>query len=385
MMNSIKNTIIHFMFVLAILANTMALVFKREGSFIISMGSAIVGITIMTSFSNFKRIKTTQLLFALYCIILLTFSMLPADTIQAQKYLGEHFRWFILAGVGSLFIVNYKYDYELSMKLLIISSLFIAPVVLTSNYSKFNYYVENDEWMMAIYNIIPLLVASISYQFFGQKTIIKIISVISLVMYFPMFIIHTPRGAVVTILFSIIIFTIQKLLTQGVGRKKLITTGIIIIVFMIITFEVIVGYLQNVASLYELRWLSKFVFEEDVSNGRTSLYQMALNGFFQSPLWGNGIASFNNYSIYPHNLFLQMLYETGVLMFIPVSYLIYKAFMIMILKRESSIDYRLITFLFIISIIQLSFSSHFWMRQQFWMLIWIMLSMVPLKNSRRRK
>ena len=204
-------------------------------------------------------------------------------------------------------------------------------------------------------------------------------------MYFPMFIIHTPRGAVVTILFSIIIFTIQKLLTQGVGRKKLITTGIIIIVFMIITFEVIVGYLQNVASLYELRWLSKFVFEEDVSNGRTSLYQMALNGFFQSPLWGNGIASFNNYSIYPHNLFLQMLYETGVLMFIPVSYLIYKAFMIMILKRESSIDYRLITFLFIISIIQLSFSSHFWMRQQFWMLIWIMLSMVPLKNSRRRK
>ena len=39
-----------------------------------------------------------------------------------------------------------------------------------------------------------------------------------------MFIIHTPRGAVVTILFSIIIFTIQKLLTQGVGRKKLITT-----------------------------------------------------------------------------------------------------------------------------------------------------------------
>ena len=313
------------------------------------------------------------------------FSILPADTPSAKDYLFEHFRWFLLTGIGSLLIVNYKYDYELLMKLLVIASLLIAPIVLTSKYSRFSYDAGNDEWMMAIYNIIPCIVVSVNYLFSGKNFIIKILSIVSLFMYFPMFILHTPRGAVVTIIFAIIVFIIQKLLTTGVSRKKIVVYGIVTIIFLAIIFEIILSYLQNIADLFELHWLAKFVFEDDVSNGRTPLYQIALDEFMQSPIWGNGIASFDNYSGgYPHNLFLQMLCETGILMFIPVSLLVYKAFMIMILRKESAIDYRLITFLFIISIIQLSFSSHFWMRQQFWMLIWMMLSMASFQKKQNR-
>ena len=379
---SINNLFIHIMFALVIISNAMPLVFQREGTFILSMALSIVLITIVTAFRLVKRISVSQFIFAVLCVLLFVFSYIPATTSQARSYVNEHFLWFLFAGVGTLLIVNYKYDFELLMKVLLVAMLLMAPVILTTNYSRFDYEVENDEWMMTIYSIVPLLIAAIYYLFFGKSFLFKVLSVLAMALYFPMFIAHTPRGAVVTIVFALFLFIFQKQKEKGVSKKVMIGEGIAVLAALVIAFDLLINYLQQITDLFELRWLAKFVYDEDVSNGRSPLYQMALDGFLQSPVWGKGIASFYNYTGYPHNLFLQMLYETGVLMFLPVTYLLYQAFMVIILKKKTSIDYRLVSFLFIISIIQLLFSSTFWKRQQFWLLIWMMLSMIPSKTEK---
>lgn len=385
---SFKDVFIHIMFALAILANAMSLVYPTEGVFIVSMGIAIVSITITSGFSNIKTIKNPQLFFAIWCLVLLLLSFIPASTPRAQSNITLYFRWYLFAGVGSLLIVNYKYDFELLMKVLVLASLAMAPVILTSNYSRFSYDAGNDEWMMTIYAIVPLMIASIYYLFFGKKFWFKILSLANLVSYFPMFVLHASRGAVVTIVFAFFIFIIQKQLKKGISKKILIMEGVIMLVVLVLVFELFITYMQQLASIFDLRWLIKFVYEEDISNGRSPIYTMAFDGFKDSPIIGNGIASFADYApdVYPHNFFLQMLYETGILMFLPITYLVYRSIMVIINKRKCAFDYRIITFLFIISVVQLLFSSFFWKRQQFWMLIWMMLfSLIEKKQIKNIK
>ena len=372
------------MFALAILANTMSLVFRTEGSFVYSMGLSVVSILFLTKFESFKTIRNLQIIFALFCLVLLLFSFIPASAPSAHTTVNQYLRWFLFAGVGSLLLSNYRYDFELLMKIIVIASLLMAPVITTTNYSRFDYDAGNDEWMMTIYAIIPLMVACLYYLFFGESKIVKALAVVGFSMYIPLFITHTSRGAVITILLAVFVQFVQKQIENGVRWRTIIIEFIVMIIFLFAFSELLTLYIQQVAFQFDLRWLSKFYHYEDISNGRTPLYQTALDGFINSPIWGNGIASFRNYKIYPHNLFLQMLYETGVLMFLPVSFLLYYSFLVMIKRKECIFDYRLITYLFIISIVQLFFSSFFWKRQQFWMLIWMMLFNVSILYKKNK-
>ncbi|RJW85606.1 O-antigen ligase domain-containing protein [Clostridiales bacterium AF36-10] len=67
-----------------------------------------------------------------------------------------------------------------------------------------------------------------------------------------------------------------------------------------------------------------FIFDNDATSGRTALYYRAIELFMQNPLWGNGWASYrylsnmvylNNY-YEVHNVYLQLLAETGVIGFL---------------------------------------------------------------------
>ena len=67
-----------------------------------------------------------------------------------------------------------------------------------------------------------------------------------------------------------------------------------------------------------------FIFDNDATSGRTALYYRAIELFMQNPLWGNGWASYrylsnmvylnNHYEV--HNVYLQLLAETGVIGFL---------------------------------------------------------------------
>jgi O-antigen ligase len=178
------------------------------------------------------------------------------------------------------------------------------------------------------------------------------------------------------------VFTLQRMLDNGWKMKNVILMSVMVVVLLVIVSEVLLVFLQDVATDYELRWLVKFVLDEDVSNNRAPLYQQAWSGFLDSPLWGQGVATFNNFSGYPHNLFLQMLYETGILMIIPISFFILKAIKTIVIRNAANgYDYRFVTFFFLISMNQLMFSSYFWRNHCFWLMIWCIIGILYRKTQ----
>lgn len=383
-MKVIRQYLIHISLVIYITATAMPLLFWGvDGVFPKATVASVFLIILLTFFHTIKQIKRNQIISLFYLLFLFLFtSTVFVDGPVGASVLNEYFQFFMISGIGALIVTNYNYNYELFLRSLIIVSIIVAPNVISYNYSSLSYDVHNDEWMFQIYAITPYLVGSIHYIFVGENNLFKILSFICLVLFFPMFIMHTPRGAVVTIIMSVMVFILQNRIANGIKQRALILWMIALIIGCILISDVIVSSLQKLSDTYELRWLAKFVYEEDISNNRYPLYAMAWEGFLDSPIWGNGIATFNNFDGYPHNLFLQMLYETGLLMIIPFVYILIKTIKtILSVKRTCNIDYRFVTFYFLISINQLMFSSYFWRNQSFWMMTWIMLAIIGCKKD----
>ena len=373
----------HIFFALFIAATAVPLLLHgRDGVYPMASAGSVIMVLLSTNFRPFRNIKASQLIFFLICCFFFLVSSLSAQLPFEKEAIKSVFLFYMVAGLGALLIVNYQFDLELFLRSLILIALVISPVVLTTNYSIADFEVDNDEWMGTIYAITPFIVACIFYLFSGNARLFKVLSVICMVLYFSMFIMHTPRGAVVTVAAAIVVCAIQRWLEKGWAIKHVILLSILLIVFIILSANYLLIGLQTLADKYDLRWLGKFVFAEDISNNRVPLYEEAWGGFLRSPIWGNGVATFHNFSGYPHNLFLQMLYETGLLMVVPISYLLLRAFGIMI-KRVSlcGIDYRFITFYFIISFNQLMFSSFFWRSHCFWLLIWSVIAIVVFQRK----
>ena len=383
-MKSIVNYLAHGAFVLFITATAVPLVLSGGGVYPMTCALSIILTLLCTGFRSLRSINGAQFSFFIVCCVYFLVTSLFIETFIGEETLKEYFLFYLIAGLGSLLIVNYSFSYIIFLKILIVFALVIAPIVITTNYSKLLYEADNDEWMSKIYAITPFIIGSIHYLFVGESKIFKFLSVLSLILYSSMFIMHTPRGAVVMVVASLMVFILQKMLDKGWGFRELFTIGFIFFIFIVITAEFLIKILQDIAEEYHLAWLVKFVLDEDISNNRNPLFKEAIDGFISSPVWGNGIATFHNFWTYPHNLFLQMLYETGILMIIPISYLLLKVIKI-ILNRKSmgGIDYRFFTYFFLLSMNQLMFSSFFWRNHCFWLMIWSIMG-VLYKKSRMK-
>ena len=107
--------------------------------------------------------------------------------------------------------------------------------------------------------------------------------------------------------------------------------------------------------------------EGDVSNGRNDIASIAIKGFLSSPFWGNGMDSFNANTglAYPHNLFLQLLYDGGLLLSAVIILPILKK-----IKRTylncSYDEYTVYTFLLMCSVPGSMFSMDIWSNGVLW-------------------
>ena len=385
---SIRNYIIHFTLAIYLSATAMPWFFQgRSNMFSLSVVVSVFTLQFFSFLEPIKNIKRNQLMaFLFFCLLFFFNKFIFIDSPAGETAIKTYFQFYLIAGACSLLVVNYRYDYEIFLRSLILLGLVIAPVMVRSNYSTLLYYVDNDEWMTQIYSITPFLVGSIHYLYIGRKKLFKLLAIVCIASYFSMYIKHTPRGAVVIVATAILFFTIQKKIEQGVSFKRILMRGGGILIAAIIAWQLLLGYLRYLSATYNLRWLAKFVFEEDVSNNRFPLYEMAWNGFLDSPIIGKGIATFLNCTNYPHNLFLQMLYETGLLVFPLMCYLLYQALCAIFSLRKTGIyDYKFITFFFVISMGQLMFSSYYWRNISFWMMIWTIMGMLITKHNILKK
>ena len=169
------------------------------------------------------------------------------------------------------------------------------------------------------------------------------------------------RGAFVLAIFFLFYYGLKKLTFW----KLLLYVIIAVICFSI--FESLFAS-NSIFSAGANRIFNFFGSSDAVENdGRWIRYGLAIDAFWESPLWGNGLGSvFYKVGFYSHNVFTDVLCEGGLLFFGLILYLFAKFFFIS--KKAIASDYRneIVVIIFICSLTNLLFSGYYFAETGVW-------------------
>ncbi len=322
-----------------------------------------------------RRISYQQvvLLFLLLLFLVGTILITPYSTIKITKFLP-------LTLIPYLIPISMNIDgkkmLEYLMTIPIFGVLFINKVFYVVGF-------KYESVTMGIsYAFLPCVVAAIVFwryyadEYKGNIWIIAV-TIVDLVYAYEL-IKFGSRGPLLSILLCIayaLIFNNRESGGIAIPRKR-----IAIVMFVII---IIIYNGQSLASLLNtflekhdiyINALDKFSRLHDktgdVTNGRTEIWKLAIHGFIESPIWGNGLCtSKNNYGyIYPHNFILQFLYDGGVILFLPFVISFYKGF-IDWFKNCSMNQFVIGTSMLIMSFPGAMLSGDLWENPRLWIAI----------------
>lgn len=236
--------------------------------------------------------------------------------------------------------------------------------------------------MDASYSFLVPVVANIVYvlyylreEKFKQKLVTIAITIVNAI-YLVYLLIYASRGVILCI-FLLLMFCWMAKLHEGGGVKWVksrVITVVLVSIFFIVFSKTFFLYLNDLSMkvfgihFYVFEKMVEMYAEGDMSNGRTGLNTLSINGFLESPLWGNGIDIFNTNTNhkYPHNFILNILYDGGILFFlimlVPVT-----SGIVQKLKTGSRDELTMLTTLFFSSVPGALFSQDMYQNPVLWM------------------
>ena len=319
----------------------------------------------------------------LYLCCFFLFSFLFKDN---NEPLRQYFLEFIMMGVVALLFSQVIINVDTVILALCFISIPVAPFILRIDFLGDTNY---GQWMGVSYGSIKFIVALLYALLLIQtKKILKVLFVFPLVFYVVFFLSFGSRGAIVGVFTFVLLAFLIK-------RGTSLTTNVIVIVSLIlmtiVLFLPLINLLADVfgklgVDFYAIdKILAFFESGRDIDNGRSDRLVDGFNMFLSSPLFGNGVAAFENkYKIgYVHNLFVQQLLEGGLFLFLPLTVFLCTAFRI-VLSNRYDLNIRLyLAFLISCNIIELLFSNYYWRVQGYWYLIGFVMPFTfkRLKNN----
>lgn len=244
--------------------------------------------------------------------------------------------------------------------------------------------------MGSSYAILPCIVAAIiHFAFFRkQKHFLNTIGYLTNLILLIILMTQASRGAVLAIFILICLIYYVKIVKKVRSNRHLlimfmsnviVIIGILIVInlkeLLLWSYQFLQGLGIEVAAI--LKTYTMVVNEDNILgllNGRDYFYLKSFELFLQSPIWGHGIGIFgDNYGSYPHNLFLQLLNEGGVMLMFPVGAVLFGCIQLFLKpssKDETVNEWRyLLILLFIVAVPRLIFSSYLWQQQSFWLMV----------------
>lgn len=259
--------------------------------------------------------------------------------------------------LSSIFVFVTDWNEWISMGL---SYAFLVPIASTIVYL-FQYFKE-ENWFG---RIITLALTGVNLTYlvmllqFGSRG--------------PLFILAVLIGVMFCVKYD---KSIEKVVIKSQRAWLVIIAAIVFILF----FSSIVSLISDIISSAGVssRAVNKLLAlesEGDLSNGRSPITHMAIEGFFSSPIWGHGFDQFlaNTGYVYPHNFILQMLYDGGLIMALII---IPKTITLSIRKLKFCTQdlFALFSFLFAIGLLGGLFSEDMWKQPMLWITIGFILS-----------
>lgn len=287
---------------------------------------AVVAIMFLASLFIMRSIKknrySTILIVILLIAYLLTLILQPGkSTLNIIDFFGM---CILPIAVGAYLRIDYKLAFRGCMVLLLLAVPVFGKLFLKANIG-LNYDAVS---MSTSYDILPISIAgSVYIIYFGKdsKLFDKLLFILSIVFVFSL-IRMSYRGALLSLAISLLTaFYFRKPSETYKRRLQIIALGLLLILVIAnieYILEIMSGILQRinvrVAFIDKTLYLLK---TDTIGHGRLEIWLLAFRGFLSSPLWGNGMATFQYYTGYPfpHNYLLEFLFDGGVLLFVPLA------------------------------------------------------------------
>lgn len=229
------------------------------------------------------------------------------------------------------------------------------------------------------------LLKNINYMAFGYRMLIVILiqylylvkskRKIKIILLFPNILflfIYGNRGASLTLIIFLLVEFYKKIKLKKICILLLVVFSLIlrtkideikyiltkVILFILTNFNLESYSVRKILIMLDRGLASS-------SSGRDKLYKLALQMGEENFLLGNGIGTYREIrGTYPHNLFLEIYVQFGIVGIIIFSLVIIKLLFKIKLKKEE--EYSILIILFILSIPRLMLSSSLWERPEFW-------------------
>lgn len=284
--------------------------------------------------------------------------------------------------IALLMVLLYKVDGKLLILLIMIVPVF--GITNVNDIFATNTYQYETISMGVSYAFMPTVISAIVYfyTYYNNETIKKKIIIIPIlvvnIIYLFKIVQFGSRGVVFCFLCCFIFFNCfhydkinKKVSFEG---YKVFFISIITMVFLMNIWTIFATIENLIESAgFQINAINKFfrlanTTGRDITNGRTAIYEATINGIWQSPIWGHGYSTtMNNLGfIYPHNFMLQLLYDGGILLTIPIIYLVVEGFFSWY-KFCSEAEFTVISALLFMSIPGALFSGNLWENNRLWL------------------
>ena len=192
------------------------------------------------------------------------------------------------------------------------------------------------------------------------------------------------RGALFA--FGLFFIMYEFVYNKRISYKKVLI--IIVIAFVITNLPSILNVAAKQLNRFGIssRSVSQFGVQlekgfDEASSGRSGLYKRAIEEIKQNPVFGSKIIMDQEKQDYFHNLFLQLLHDTGLVGLIPLVCLLVKCIEDIRKNRNGRYSALVVLALFSIAIGRLMFSSTLWLRPEFWLLTFYAVKKKTVQQS----
>ena len=200
--------------------------------------------------------------------------------------------------------------------------------------------------------------------------------------YYMRIVMYGSRGPILSVFLCFVFLLLFKGKDNVAENKqiwKMIVYTVLIALFMLYFWEILrfvyvfasrIGLnIRAIDKVYMLRQTST------IWNGRDGIVAITLEGIIDRPILGHGISTFqkNTGIIYPHNFILQILYDGGIVLFIPLI-IPFISGIIKVIRFGSTDDMALFSLLFFSSVPGALFSGDCWKNGCLWLLIGMLIA-----------
>lgn len=359
----------------------------------------IEGLVLLSFVLIFLIVTTMNLKHVLYMfpkysllMILLLFYFGVSFLIGRESVVSHTFLSFIVFGCPLLFAPYKNIDFALVIKSIALQGIAVLPFYLTFEYGYGDF--AGDELSEGItmtlsYRMLPFIASSIIVAISKNlNKVLRVLVAFEAILFLALLLLIGSRGAQLSIIvFFFLLFIIN--VSDYKKRNRRIRLVLLTVVILVVLFVPILYALSNLLDKYDIdvlaiaRMVHKLNIGDSLDSDRGMLIHKALNEFCSSPIFGNGISSFDNYSgYYPHNLFIQMIGEGGVIfgaLFVILMVKVIKT--IFSLRPYNNIYAVFVLFVFCSGVIRLFFSSIYWESQFFWAMVSLVFASSQIRNN----